>query len=225
MLPWYEFIVEKKHRNWSILLTHWFSMNKHTNKEAHKVIISFAFPLIILCFINHNIFKVYVLFYFFLFNEIQNFLIKLILIFMQLIKEYDPIFKIQRWWIILLNFIVLLINLNKKCDNLVTTSKIITSCKYLKTLNWKLKASYSRHYLPFHFLTYICAILNHMRSIQGGFHNLFPFSIMHPGSRLHWERTSKKTRCHCHCKIQYSFHNITFRSEISLKTFTITFFQ
>ena len=26
----------------------------------------------------------------------------------------------------------------------------------------------------------------------------FPFSIMHPGSRLHRERTSKKTRCRCH---------------------------
>ena len=40
---------------------------------------------------------------------------------------------------------------------------------------------------------------NHMREKQGDFHNLLTFSIMHPGSRLHRERTSKKTRCRCQC--------------------------
>lgn len=38
----------------------------------------------------------------------------------------------------------------------------------------------------------------------------FSFSIIHPSSRLHRERTSKKTRCLSHyIKFNYNLHNIT----------------
>ena len=63
------------------------------------------------------------------------------------------------------------------------------------------------------------------KSHKEGFLNIF-FSINQPGSRLHRERTSKKTRCHCqYINIQIHLTYYYISNEISFKSFIISFFQ
>ena len=67
-----------------------------------------------------------------------------------------------------------------------------------------------RHYLSIYFLTYICIIWNHIRAIQGGFHNLFLslLFILVQGS-IEKELIRKPDVVANTSKFKYILHNIT----------------